>query len=124
MIFASEAVGDTGATAVSIAHILGVSVANNRRDEITGCMMFHGGHILQAVEGRRVDIDRLLRRVRADRRHRNLRIVSDRPVADRSLEQPMALCGNVGDRLARVGVPCLSGVSANDAEAILNLCAA
>lgn len=124
LILASEAVGETGATAVSVAHIMGVSVVNNRRDEITGCMMFHGGHILQAVEGRRVDLDRLLRRLRDDRRHRNLRILSDQTVVVRRFPHPMALCGNVDELLARVDLSCLSRVTANDAAVMLDLKAA
>ncbi|WP_332693668.1 BLUF domain-containing protein, partial [Devosia sp.] len=63
VIYASEAVGATGATTLSIAQILGVSERNNRRDHLTSCVMFHQGHILQAIEGGRADVDRLIRRL-------------------------------------------------------------
>ena len=125
VIFASEAVGATGKSVLSIAQILGVSVANNRRDHITGCMMFHRGHILQVVEGGRTDLDRLMRRVRADPRHTAVRILSDTPIAARRIEHPMDLCGEPARLLERVGLPCLSQVTANDADVMLALrCAA
>ena len=60
VIYASEAVGATGASTLSIAQILGVSDRNNRRDRVSGCLMFHQGHILQALEGERADLDRLM----------------------------------------------------------------
>lgn len=121
VIFASEAVGSTGLTTLSVAQILGVSVANNRRDHITGCMMFHRGHILQVVEGARSDLDRLLRRLAGDPRHTGLRILSDAPIPARGIEQPMTVCGDAGVLLRRVGLPCLSQATANDAEAMLDL---
>ncbi len=121
LIFASEAVGATGTSALSIAQILGVSVANNRRDHITGCMMFHRGHILQVVEGARVDLDRLLRRLRDDPRHTALRVLSDLPIAARRIEHPMDICCEPARLLERVGLPCLSQVTANDADLMLDL---
>lgn len=121
VIFASEAVGSTGASALSIAQILGVSVANNRRDHITGCVMFHRGHILQVVEGARADLDRLLRRLREDPRHTALRILSDTPIAARRIEHSMDICTDPARLLERVGLPCLSQVTANDADVMLDL---
>ena len=121
VIFASEAVGSTGASALSIAQILGVSVANNRRDHITGCVMFHRGHILQVVEGARADLDRLLRRLREDPRHTALRILSDTAIAARRIEHPMDICTDPARLLERVGLPCLSQVTANDADVMLDL---
>lgn len=121
VIYASETVGATGASTLSIAQILGVSEANNRRDHLTSCVMFHGGHVLQAIEGSRADIDRLMRRLLDDPRHRGLRVLADQPVATRALTEPMGLCGDPDALLERIGLPSLSRVTANDAEAMLDL---
>jgi hypothetical protein len=121
VIFASEAVGATGTSTLSIAQILGVSEANNRRDQLTSCIMFHGGYILQAIEGSRTDIDRLMRRLLEDARHRGLRVLLDHPIRDRRLTEPMGLCGDPEALLERVGLPCLSRITANEAEAMLDL---
>ena len=121
MIYASEAVGATGTSMLSIAQILGVSEANNRRDHLTGCLMFHRGHILQAIEGGRADIDRLMRRLLEDPRHRGLRVLVDQPIAARRLGEPMGLCGDPDALLRRIGLPCLSRVTADEVETLLDL---
>lgn len=121
VIYASEAVGVTGASTLSIAQILGVSERNNRRDDLTSCVMFHDGHILQAIEGARADVDRLVRRLLADPRHAGLRILSDAPIPRRRLEDPISLCPDAKALLGRVGLACLSRITANEAEAMLDL---
>lgn len=121
VIYASEAVGATGASTASIVQILGISEGNNRRDHLTSCVMFHEGHILQAIEGARVDVDRLLRRLLRDPRHSGLRILVDTPISARRLTEPMGLCGDPGSLLGRIGLPCLSRITANEAEAMLDI---
>lgn len=121
IIYASEAVGATGASTLSIAQILGVSERNNRRDHISGCVMFHQGHILQALEGGRIDLDRLLRRLLTDPRHTDIRILSDMPIAARRLHEPMGLYGDPASLLQHLGLPCISRLTANEAEAMLDI---
>ena len=102
VIFASD-VADL--SAVSIAQILGASVANNRRDDVTGCMAIREGRIVQVVEGSRLDLDRLMDRVRADRRHSGLRVLSDAPIVGRSTNHPMTLCADPAELLELVESP-------------------
>lgn len=120
VIYASEAVGATGVSTLSIAQILGASEANNRRDGITAAVMFHGGHIVQAIEGKRVDIDRLMRRLLADRRHTGLRVLIDTPVTGRVLSEPISVCPDPAALLQRIGVAEISRLTANEAEALLD----
>ena len=121
VIYASEAVGTTGASTLSIAQILGVSEANNRRDHLTSCLMLHGGQILQAIEGGRNDVDRLMRRLMLDPRHTRLRILSDAPVRARRVEGAMTLCPDPAAMLQRIGLPCLSRITAPQAESMLEM---
>lgn len=120
VIYASEAVGPTGVSTLSIAQILGASEVNNRRDGITAAVMFHGGHIVQAIEGKRVDIDRLMRRLLADRRHTGLRILIDTPICSRVLHEAISVCPDPADMLRRIGVAEISRITANEVEAILD----
>lgn len=92
VIFTSECVGTTGRSALSVAQILGISERNNRRDEIGAVMLFHAGRVAQMVEGMRTDVDRLLARLASDGRHRDLKILDDRPIVQRRLREPMHLC--------------------------------
>ena len=121
VIYASEAVGATGVSTLSIAQILGESDRNNRRDRVSGCLMFHQGHILQALEGERADLDRLMRRIIADPRHTGVRILSDMPIPARRLQEPMSLCGDPAALLEKIGLPCISRLSADEAEALLDI---
>ncbi|WP_298743129.1 BLUF domain-containing protein [uncultured Brevundimonas sp.] len=121
VIYASEAVGATGTSTLSIAQILGLSERNNRRDQLTSCVMFHQGHVLQAIEGERADIDRLIRRLLADPRHTGLRILTDSPIAVRRIGEPMGLCADPPALLRRIGLDCLSRITAREAEMVLDL---
>lgn len=121
IIYASEAVGATGASTLSVAQILGHAERNNRRDDLTSCVMFHEGHILQAIEGGRGDIDRLMRRLLVDPRHSGLRILVDTVITERALAEPMGLCADPADLLGKLGLPCLSRITPREAEAIMAL---
>ena len=47
---------------------------------------------MQAIEGRRADVDRLMDRLRADPRHDNIRLLSDQDVPERLFRDwPMTL---------------------------------
>lgn len=121
LIYASETVGSTGASTLSVAQILGVSERNNRRDDITSGVMLHDGWCLHAIEGRRVDVDRLMRRLREDRRLDNIRVLVDRPIAERRFSQPMSLCDNPKAMLKAVGLPELARITRYEAERIVAL---
>lgn len=121
VIIAAETVGSTGVSTLSIAQILGVSERNNRRDQITSGVMFLDGWCLHGIEGRRADVDRLLRRLSEDRRLKNLRVLIDKPIAERSFTEPMALCDNPRGMLAAVHLADLAEVTANHAERIVDL---
>ena len=65
-------------------NILAASQANNRRDEITGLLYSDGKRFLQAIEGADPQLTRTLDRIRADRRHRAIVILSDRATEQRA----------------------------------------
>jgi hypothetical protein len=66
-----------------IADILVVSQRNNRRDGITGALVYSDGTFLQVVEGAPEDLDRLLLRLERDPRHEDIKVVSRMAVAGR-----------------------------------------
>lgn len=91
LVFVSDAIGVAKDGLLPLIDIIGVSDRNNRRDHLTGVLLRHGGRFLQIVEGARVDLDRLMARISNDRRHENLRVLSDRPVEHRLFpDWPMA----------------------------------
>lgn len=121
VIIAAETVGSTGVSTLSIAQILGVSERNNRRDHVTSAVMFLDGWCLHGIEGARADLDRLISRLREDRRLKNLRVIVDQPIAARSFSEPMTLCDDPRGMLAAVHLSDLAEVTANHAERMVEL---
>ena len=83
-IYISQAVGNAGSNLLSVAEILGVSERNNRRDRLTGVLLSHDGWFLQALEGSRTDIERLLTRLHKDPRHTDIRMLGFETIEQRA----------------------------------------
>jgi len=82
--------------------------------------MFHEGRIVQAIEGGRADIDRLIRRLLVDPRHTGMRIIVDTPISERLMHEPMALCRDPATMMRRTGLTTLSRLSAGDVQVMLD----
>lgn len=123
-IYVSDAVGEAATNLLVLAEILGASERNNRRDGLTGVLMRHGGRFMQAIEGRRADVDRLMDRLRADPRHQNLRLLSDHDVPVRLFpEWPMTLAQMTPAAARVLNGAGLDQLSADRAEMLLNTAA-
>ncbi len=123
-IYVSDAVGGAATSLLVLAEILGASDRNNRRDGLTGVLMRHGGCFMQAIEGRRVDVDRLMDGVRLDPRHENLRLLSDQNVAERLFrEWPMTLVEMTPNAARVLNGAGLDQLSPDRAEALLTTAA-
>ncbi|HEY1072904.1 BLUF domain-containing protein [Brevundimonas sp.] len=119
-IYVSDAVGDAATSLLVLAEILGASDRNNRRDGLTGVLMRHGGRFMQAIEGRRIDVDRLMDRLRADPRHENIRLLSDQDAPVRLFrEWPMTLVQLTPDAARLLNGASLDQLSPDRAEALL-----
>jgi hypothetical protein len=71
-------------TSEEVFKIIEKSARNNLRDDLSGFLIFSGNRFFQLVEGPEQAIDALLQRLGNDPRHREIRIVSRKPVAHRS----------------------------------------
>lgn len=120
-IYVSAAVGSAGRSVLSIAQILGASDVNNRRDHLTGVLLYHRGQFLQVIEGARVDLDRLIRRLCADARHTNLRFLWNAPAPRRFGTWPMAQASVTGAVAERLGDRDFDSLSLQEAEDLLDL---
>lgn len=63
--------------------IFRVSIANNRRDGITGCLALPDGKFVQVIEGEQTRVGELLGRIRADTRHENLTVLGEWAIRNR-----------------------------------------
>jgi len=119
IVFTSRSIGAAGLSTVSLAHILGAGERNNRRDQVASGMVVHGDRILQALEGPAREVGRTLERIQADPRHTEVDVLVDTIVASRTLNEPMVLCDDPEAFLRAVKLPCLSLVTPEVAEAVL-----
>lgn len=118
-IYVSDAVGTAGSSILSIAQILGASDVNNRRDDLKGLLIFHRGQFMQLIEGARVDLDRLLKRLHADPRHENIRMLANGAVNGTPVgARPMAQVTVSGEVETLIGERTLDRLSLSQVEAI------
>lgn len=107
IVYISRAAESVADNLMPLIDIIGVSDRNNRRDQLTGALLRHGGFFIQAVEGARADLDRLMTRLREDRRHGEIHVLADRPVEQRQfpdwamvrLDAPSATSAFLADHL-------------------------
>ena len=65
---------------LGVRAILDTSRRNNRRADITGCLLFSGRHFAQILEGEDAAVTDLTNRVRADPRHIDMTIASEKQI--------------------------------------------
>ena len=66
---------DAALSTATVQHILRVSQRNNRRKDITGCLLYTGQHFAQILEGNSADLTELVSRIAKDPRHHSLVVV-------------------------------------------------
>ena len=64
--------------------VLQVSRRRNLRLGITGLLLYDAEHFFQLIEGEDAVVDTLFRAIAADTRHRDVRVLSEGPIARRS----------------------------------------
>ncbi len=82
LVYRSAATGSTDSL-LNVATLLGEAQRNNARDGLTGALAAHDGWFVQVIEGQRETLDRLLKRLETDPRHRNISVIDRAPVSDR-----------------------------------------
>ncbi|ASP22663.1 sensors of blue-light using FAD [Antarctobacter heliothermus] len=89
------------ATRDDLAQILGAARRNNRRDGVTGLLMYHDGTFLQILEGEETAVDRVFERIARNDLHRGVQSLPSSQVHERlfadwtmAFARPDALCVN------------------------------
>lgn len=67
VIYVSSASGPFGEP--ELIELLNASQPRNQRDEITGLLLYKDGNIIQAVEGPKENVCRLMKNIKSDNRH-------------------------------------------------------
>ena len=67
--------------------ILSVSRRNNQPAEITGMLIFKNGEFMQALEGKRDDVEKLYRIISQDQRHKDILVLARKEIPQRCFEE-------------------------------------
>lgn len=67
----------------TVEHIVAASQRNNGAVGVTGLLLQHEGVFVQVLEGERMSVEAVFRRVSADLRHEKVRVISSQPVLER-----------------------------------------
>ena len=70
----------------NVARILAKSKANNRKNGLVGVLYFGDGIFFQCLEGEEEAVNTLMRKLEADPRHKDIKIISRRPIKKVSFE--------------------------------------
>ncbi len=87
----------TSGDEAELTAIFNQSRHNNAIDGVSGLLCFDGERFLQAFEGPRVSIAATFDRIKADKRHENLIVLIDRPIAKRDFGSWTMLHHRIGE---------------------------
>ena len=84
LVYASRWSNGLGEDVEAAVHrIVAASIHNNRQLDVTGLLMAHDGWFLQALEGPEAGVGQIMERIRSDRRHRDVVMISSGPAPSR-----------------------------------------
>lgn len=73
LVYISEAKEDISLQEVN--EIVAKATAFNQQKHITGCLVFHGGHFLQILEGPENEVKQLFDKIIVDQRHSSVQLL-------------------------------------------------
>lgn len=109
IIYTSIAV-PIGAT-VDVKALLSTCERNNKRDEISGLLLFDGHRYIQILEGEEPQVSALFDRIKSDSRHELLELLHSGPVGERAFadwrmayeHMPTGLLDDLAENMAVMG---------------------
>ena len=118
LLYVSKPVGPI--TTYVTTSILEVSSINNKKTDITGVLCQGSGIFLQVIEGQRSAINALFSRIMADKRHKNVEILSMEEIEQRRYGQwSMALVQlSMDDPMVEMAHPEFDPYSASSSDAM------
>jgi len=70
-------------TASDLEHLFRVNKRNNTEHDVTGILIYNDGNFLQILEGKKLTIKNLFKKINNDQRHFNIIQLIDKPIEER-----------------------------------------
>ena len=90
LIYVSDLVNKNEA---ELGSILESAVRHNRKDDITGMLLYSGGNFLQVLEGGEANVHSTFERICLDPRHKNIMVLTEEEVPERQFANWSMGCG-------------------------------
>jgi ubiquinone biosynthesis protein Coq4 len=71
-------------TAEAVNELTEISSTNNKKLDVTGCMLFASGYFLQLLEGEDNKVDALYKKIEKDTRHKGSKILLDSDITGKN----------------------------------------
>jgi hypothetical protein len=84
LIYASDKVTKDDS---ELAAIMASAARNNRKNQVTGMLLYAGGNFMQVIEGAPATVRDTYARIAQDTRHRNLLLMLEEPVEQRHFSE-------------------------------------
>ena len=82
-LYVSRSLIDPAHANATVADLVEASIANNRRRDITGSLLFTGAHFAQLLEGPEGCVGALMTSIGRDIRHERLTVIDHSPISER-----------------------------------------
>lgn len=82
MVYISSA--KLGLTYGEILNIVEDARVNNKKNDVTGLLLFNSGNFMQLVEGPESTVDTLYKKIEKDRRHTDVKLLFKEPITHRN----------------------------------------
>lgn len=69
-----------------------VSIINNFKNNITGCLVCHNNEFVQIIEGSEPDVKNIYSKIRRDQRHRGISLLFIGPIFERQFKDWRMIC--------------------------------
>lgn len=69
-------------TTASLKALTEIAVTNNKKLNVTGCMLYASGYFLQLLEGNNTSVDTLYHKIEKDTRHKGTKILLENELVD------------------------------------------
>jgi hypothetical protein len=85
-LYVSRSLLEPALATAAVADLVEASIANNRRCEITGTLLFTGAHFAQILEGSKDSIAALMKSIGRDERHDQLIVINHALLKERKFQ--------------------------------------
>lgn len=82
--YTSDYIGELAKIDENLGDITAKAQVRNSELAITGVLFYHNKRFLQVLEGSKNSLDKVMRVIRADKRHTNLNVLVDEPIPSRT----------------------------------------